>query len=286
MPPLLEKKALSPRQLLKPLIFHDGRLVRKPTPQGALFVLLWIPFGIMLACLRIFVGSLFPIAVTSVLIRFLGIKLIVKGTQPPPLKKDGSRNGVIFVSTHRSLMDPLFVSLALNRPITTLVYSASRVSEFISPTPSIRLERDKDKDAKIIRKILQQGDLHITPEGTTCREPFLLRFSALFAELTNELVPVAAECHLSTFHCTTTRGWKGLDSFYFCMNPIPCYKVTFLSQLPEKLTCGGGKTSYEVANYVQHTLANVLNFEATNFTRRDKYEALLRDEETSLQCKN
>ncbi|OMO57242.1 ER glycerol-phosphate acyltransferase [Corchorus capsularis] len=56
-----EAKAVTSEKLpRKPVIFHDGRLVQKPTPLMALLIILWIPIGFLLACLRIAAGSLLP----------------------------------------------------------------------------------------------------------------------------------------------------------------------------------------------------------------------------------
>ena len=100
------------------------------------------------------------------------------------------------------------------------------------------------------------------------------RFSSLFAELTDEIVPVAMENHMTIFHGTTATGWKGMDPFYFAMNPSPIYEVTFLNKLTTELTCSGGKSSHEVANYIQKIIASTLSYECTTLTRKDKYRAL------------
>ncbi|CAI0627647.1 unnamed protein product [Linum tenue] len=275
VPPNPEVRPVSADKLPKPIVFHDGRLVPKPTPLIALLTILWIPIGFLLACLRIAAGSLLPMPLVYYAFTALGVRVIVRGQPPPPPQKSSGKSGVLFVCSHRTLLDPIFLSTALGRPIPAVVYSVSRLSEFISPIKTVRLNRDRVADAAMIRKLLEEGDLVICPEGTTCREPFLLRFSALFAELTDHIVPVAMVNRMSMFHGTTARGWKGMDPFYFFMNPSPAYEVTFLSKLPLELTCGsGGKSSHEVANYIQRVIAATLSYECTSFTRKDKYRAL------------
>ncbi|KAK9090594.1 hypothetical protein Sjap_023771 [Stephania japonica] len=274
VPPKLDVDAVGRGKMPKPIVFHDGRLVQKPTPLMALLIIVWTPIGFFIACLRIAAGALLPMPWVYYAFWALGVRVYVHGSPPPPPCKSLGNSGVLFICSHRTLLDPIFLSTALGRPIAAVTYSVSRLSEFLSPIKTVRLSRDRAQDASMIKKLLEEGDLVICPEGTTCREPFLLRFSALFAELTDEIVPVAMMNRMSMFHGTTARGWKGMDPFYFFMNPSPAYEVTFLNKLPKELSCSSGKTSHEVANYIQRLIAGCLSFECTSFTRKDKYRAL------------
>ncbi|KAF6990467.1 hypothetical protein CFC21_007654 [Triticum aestivum] len=259
----------------RPVIFHDGRLVRRPTTLVSLAILLWIPLGVLLAFVRITLGIVLPIQTIPYIAPFVGGAVITRGRPPAPTTgANGSSTGVLFVCTHRTLMDPVVLSFVLGRRVAAVTYSLSRLSEILSPIPTVRLTRDRDTDAARMRAELARGDVAVCPEGTTCREPFLLRFSALFAELSERIVPVATNYRVGLFHPTTARGWKAMDPIFFFMNPRPVYEVTFLNQLPAEATCAAGRSPVDVANYVQRILAATLGFECTTFTRKDKYRVL------------
>ncbi|KAF2318833.1 hypothetical protein GH714_011059 [Hevea brasiliensis] len=240
-PPFIIEQKEHDHQLILPLpvIFHDGRLVKSPTPSTALVVILWIPLGIILALMRIVVGIMLPMWAKPYLSPLFGGKVIVKGKPPRQLPM------AVVVSFSDLITDP-------HRPINKNPGSGCRENE----------------------TGINQRRPSVCPEGTTCREPFLLRFSALFAELTDRIVPVAMNYRVGFFHATTARGWKALDPIFFFMNPRPVYEVTFLNQLPVEATCLSGKSPHDVANYVQRMLAATLGFECTNFTRKDKYRVL------------
>lgn len=259
----------------KPLVFHDGRLAFLPTPLATLSMFLWLPLGIVLAIFRLFVGIYLPYKLAIFLGTLSGVKFKISGSKPT---KSDRRKGILYVCTHRTLLDPVFLSTSLGQPLTAVTYSLSKMSEIIAPIKTVRLTRDRGKDGETMQKLLSEGDLVVCPEGTTCREPYLLRFSSLFAELADEIVPVAMDAHVSMFYGTTASGLKCLDPIFFLMNPRPCYHVQLLEKLPRELTCAGGLSSHDVANNIQKQLADALGFECTSLTRRDKYMMLAGNE--------
>lgn len=262
--------------LKKKLIFHDGRFVRRPTPSHVAAVLLWLPFGLLLFLLRSHLFLFLPTNLFIPLYRLLGVDVVVRGRRPP--RPSPGSPGSIMAANHRNFMDSVVVSFALGRMVSTTSTSLGHYARLLSPLPLIKLTRNREVDRDIMADHLRRSDFIIFPEGTTCREPYVLRFSKLFAELGGRIVPVAIKTDQSWLHGTSTRGWKGMDLLFLFLNPWVQFEVTFLEALPEKLDVGGGEreaAGEAVANYVQKAVAEALGYEASRLSRKDKHKLLL-----------
>jgi len=273
-------KNLAKDKYPKPLIFHDGRLALKPTPLTTLALFIWVPSAFIISLIRITIGVSLPYNIATPLLAFTGLRLTT--SKPKTIIKDQKPKGHnLYACNHRTLLDPLYLAFALKRDLVTVTYSLSKVSEILAPIKTVRLTRNRDKDAKRMKGLLKQGDLVVCPEGTTCREAYLLRFSPLFSELCDEIVPVAVDCRVTMFHGTTAGGLKCLDPLLFMMNPTPCYSVQLLQKvsspsLPNRRM--NEKARFEVANQVQKQIGTVLGFECTTLNRKDKYLILAGNE--------
>ncbi|XP_065882018.1 probable glycerol-3-phosphate acyltransferase 3 [Euphorbia lathyris] len=258
----------------KPLIFHDSRLVFRPTPFATVAMFMWLPFGLFLSITRMAVGILLPFEISCLIHAISGAEIRISNPKQS-LKNEGKPTGVLYVCNHRTLLDPIYISLALKKPVSAVTYSMSRFNEAISPIGTVRLTRQRETDRQSMNRMLSQGDVVVCPEGTTCREPYLLRFSPLFAEITDEIVPVAMNMEISMFYGSTASGFKCFDPIFHFLNPKPAFFVKILDKLPASQTHTlGGISKYDVANNVQTKIAETLGFQCTNLTRKDKYQIL------------
>ncbi|XP_029130484.1 probable glycerol-3-phosphate acyltransferase 2 isoform X2 [Cajanus cajan] len=265
----------------KPLIFHDGRLAFRPTPASSLVFLMWLPLALFLSIFRFTFGIALPFNVSAPILAFSGTRTTLSRLHYPLslIPNEKKQKGMLYVCNHRTLLDPLYIAYVLDQPLSAVTYSLSRFNELVAPIRTIRLTRDRDRDRETMDKLLSLGNLVVCPEGTTCREPYLLRFSPLFAELTDDIVPVAVDVRVSMFYGTTASGHKCLDPFFHFLNPNPTYSIKILERLPPSQTCHeGGKSRIEVANFVQHEIGNALGFACTSLTRKDKYMILAGNE--------
>jgi glycerol-3-phosphate acyltransferase len=256
----------------KPLIFHDGRLAFLPTASAMLAFFLFLPLGFVLSVIRISIGIGLSYKISFAAGALFGVRFRTSGRR---ISEAGTkRRGVLFVCNHRTLVDPIMLTAALEKPVPAVTYSLSRVSEIFAPIKTVRLTRDRERDAKTMSRLLEQGDLAVCPEGTTCREPYLLRFSPLFAELADDMEPVALDAQLTSLYGTRASGHYWLDPMAFLANPAPSYLVEFLGPVPREQTCAGGRAGAEVANWIQRRLGEALGFECTGLRRQDKYMML------------
>ncbi|XP_062202682.1 probable glycerol-3-phosphate acyltransferase 3 [Phragmites australis] len=266
-------RRLPRREYPKPLVFHDGRLAFLPTPLATVAMFTWLPFCAALSVVRLAVMLALPYRYSTALLAATGMSWRLRGALPP--RQSPERSGQLYACNHRTLIDPVYVSIALDRPVRAVSYSLSRVSDLISPIGcTVHLARDRARDGAAMARLLNRGDsVVVCPEGTTCREPYLLRFSPLFAELGGNggVVPVALAVETSMFYGTTAGGWKGVDPFYYLFNPRMCYTVQFLDRVDTAPVTDGKAASPDVANRVQRMIAAALGYECTMLTRRDKY---------------
>ncbi|KAF8737427.1 hypothetical protein HU200_014155 [Digitaria exilis] len=267
----LQWRPLSRDKYPKPIIFHDGRLAFLPTATNTAAMFTWLPFGIFLGAARLAVALTVPYKYSTPILAATGMSWRLKNNHRPPLPAGG--RGQLFVCNHRTLIDPVYVSVALDRQVRAVSYSLSRLSELISPIGrTVRLTRDRDGDGAKMATLLDAGNLVVVcPEGTTCREPYLLRFSPLFAELSDDVVPVAIAVETSMFYATTAGGFKCFDPLYYMVNPRMCYTVQFLDKVDTSPVRTRVVPSTDMANLVQRKMGEALGYGCTMLTRKDKY---------------
>ncbi|KAE8769088.1 Acyltransferase family protein [Hordeum vulgare] len=225
----------------RPWCSTTGRLAFRPTAGSTVAMFMWLPLGVPLGAFRLAVMLAMPYRYSTMIVAATGMSWRLKQAGERPTKwlgGDGERGhrrrrGNLYVCNHRTLIDPVYVSIALDQPVRAVSYSLSRLSDLLSPIgSSVRLARDRVADGRTMSGLLDRGDhVVVCPEGTTCREPYLLRFSPLFAEISDDIsFPVGVAVDTAMFYATTAGGLKFLDPLYYLMNPRMCYTVHFWSR--------------------------------------------------------
>lgn len=238
---------------------------------------MWIPFGSILGLARALVFFMASPKIALSVLHLLGMHIRVSESKTffdSVSKRKLLGKGILYVCNHKTFFDPIAIYYSLGMSLTAVTYGLSRFSETMSVIDTVRLTRNRDRDFNLMRQVLEQGGaLAVCPEGTTCREPYLLRFSPLFAEITDKIFPVALDCRVSMFYGTTAGGWKGLDPLFFLMNPKLTYTVRFLDAVRGAVVDGDddGRSRIKVANLVQNEIGKALGFRCTKLTRKDKY---------------
>ncbi|KAK4414890.1 putative glycerol-3-phosphate acyltransferase 2 [Sesamum alatum] len=176
---------------------------------------MWLPMGFTLCFIRAIIVTL-PVEIKFPILHLTGANI---GISNPELATTNQANGALYACNHRTMLDTVVLSYCLRTHLTAVAYSLSRVSEILAPVKLARLTSNREQDAALRHKLLSQVNLVVYPEGTTCREPYLLRLSPLFTEMSDNIFPVAIACHASIFYGTTARGLKSLDPLFF--GPFP-----------------------------------------------------------------
>ncbi|KAL5777064.1 hypothetical protein ACOSP7_009990 [Xanthoceras sorbifolium] len=193
----------------------------------------WLPLGIFIFNITYTSSTILPINISHIVNSLTGPKTTVSKPKASVLsstKNYKRTRGVLYICNHRTLLDPIFVSYSVMKPIPAVTYSMRRFSEVSSRVKFVCLE--------------------ISGEGQ--EGPYLLRFSPHFAEITDEIVPAAIDMQVNIFYGSTASGIKCLDPLFNLLNPSPLYCVKILEQIPSSQTCkAGGKPRTDVANHVQ-----------------------------------
>ena len=85
---------------------------------------------------------------------FTGLKgtLIWPSSFPDRADDEQKQGGALYVCNHTTLLDPIYVSMGLSKPLTAVTYSLSRVTELFAPIKTVRLTRNREKDSKMVEK--------------------------------------------------------------------------------------------------------------------------------------
>ncbi|KAJ1254380.1 hypothetical protein BS78_K072800 [Paspalum vaginatum] len=264
-------RPLSMDKYPKPVVFHDGRLAFRPTAADTLAMFAWLPLGAVLGAARLAVALTLPYRFSTPILAATGMSWRLKGARPA-LPAGG--RGQLFVCNHRTLIDPVYVSVALDRQVRAVSYSLSRLSELISP-----IGRTVAADAGPARRRRRHGRGCSTPGTSSSSAPRAPRAAS----------PTCCASARSSPSSATTSSPSASPSSAPCSTPPPpagssastrsttwptpgcATPVQFLDRVDTSAVRAGAAPSTDMANLVQRKMGDALGYGCTMLTRKDKY---------------
>lgn len=255
-------------------------------PQGLLIIpiLVYFPFGLVLALVRLFIG-LHTFLVACLLPKTASVRSFVLRTMCFVLgivvhegeQKHKNQNAKVVVTNHITVLDHLAVDLVLPC-IMPSVWDLPKVLSWGLGFKDLGVKQGRDVLIQNAQRHCQDSDLPILahPEGaTTNGRVGLLKFSTWPFSIGEPITPVILEVkrpYLLNISPSVigSRWWSDLLWFFF--SPCTIFTIRYLPAM----CLEDGTSEEEFTKRVQETMASALSLCATNYTCADKVEYLKR----------
>lgn len=240
-------------------------------------LLVYFPFGLVLALLRFFIGLNACIAalilarspvIRSAVLRLLYLVLGINVEQDN--KRDRDKSTRLLVSNCMTRFD--HVAFHLSTDCISHIKCNSILPLTLTPGLSDFLQNG-DSLVAGLRWYIENNDapLLIQPEETTSGKDCLLKFSTLAAEVSSRVQPVALMVDRPLWANTapTVLGSSPqLDLFWFLFSPYTVFRIKYLGVLHRE----SDESDEAFSERIRYKIATALGFKLSDYTASDKAE--------------
>ncbi|VVC37403.1 Ubiquitin system component Cue [Cinara cedri] len=250
------------------------------TVNETLGIIVYFPFGVILAFLRVFIG-LNAIVLTLILSHYpnvrrslLRIMLGILGLLVVKKKNSASKNSKVLVSNYLSIFDHIAIYLATGT-FTPTKRVKDPLALFFGLVSLIPYNNTATENAVLKRFISNENDensLVLFPEGApTNGKCALLRFSTLPANISNNLQPVVVTIKRPPFANVnlSVLGSKTIfEILWFLFVPFTIFEYKLLNVIERS----EDETDESLMSRVEVAISQELNISTSNITKNDKKE--------------
>ncbi|KAK2190287.1 hypothetical protein NP493_79g03062 [Ridgeia piscesae] len=258
-------------------LFHNERF---PSGPALVLLMLYLPVGVILAVLRLFIGlhtffvacilpkpSLFRHVVLRTMCGILGVIITREGVS------NVHRRAKVLVANYTSTLDHLAIDLIMPNVLPS-VWDLPPTLMWMLGYKDMEAKRGRDRLIQNAKKHIQYSPLPLLsfPEGaSTNGRVGLLKFSVWPFSMDCPVQPVVVKVKRPRFANISPsilggRWW--IDIFWFLFVPFTHFHIRVLPPMSQD----EDETVEEFAQRVQQTMAKALNIEATAHTSSDKVE--------------